>query len=142
MGPRWLNNPRYQRAVQKMSRMDPTRNAILDTVIADEAFADAEMRNRLAMMRLAAQKTGNERNLKLGEGRLALDEKRLAYDKNRSDASYGISRDKMDMNKDDAALAKNLGWGNIAVSGVQGLADLRNQKRQTELYRGLASLYK
>jgi len=139
--PRWLNNPRYQKAVQKMSRMDPTRSAILDTVIADEAFADAEMRNRLAMMRLAAQKTGNERNLKMGEGRLALDEKRLTYDKDRSDASYGIATDTMDMRQDDDALAKKLGWGNIAVSGVQGLADLKKQKRQTDWLNQLASGY-
>jgi len=141
MEPRWLNNPRYQKAVQKMSRMDPTRSAILDTVIADEAFADAEMRNRLAMMRLAAQKTGNERNLKMGEGRLALDEKRLTYDKDRSDASYGIATDTMDMRQDDDALAKKLGWGNIAVSGVQGLADLKKQKRQTDWLNQLASGY-
>ena len=124
-----------------MSRMDPTRSAILDTVIADEAFADAEMRNRLAMMRLAAQKTGNERNLKMGEGRLALDEKRLTYDKDRSDASYGIATDTMDMRQDDDALAKKLGWGNIAVSGVQGLADLKKQKRQTDWLNQLASGY-
>jgi len=134
MEPRWLNNPRYQKAVQKMARLDPTRNAILDTVIADEAFADAEMRNRLAMMRLAAQKTGHAQNLELGE-------KRLAYDKNRADARYSLAEDTMDMNKKDAALSQNLGWGNIALGGVQGLANLKNQKRQTELYRGLASLY-
>jgi len=117
-----------------MARLDPTRNAILDTVIADEAFADAEMRNRLAMMRLAAQKTGHAQNLELGE-------KRLAYDKNRADARYSLAEDTMDMNKKDAALSQNLGWGNIALGGVQGLANLKNQKRQTELYRGLASLY-
>jgi len=139
--PKWLNNPRYQRAVQKMTRMGPNRNAILDTVIADEAFADAEMRNRLQMMRLAAQKTGNERGLKLGEGRLALDEKRLGYDKTRSDARYNLAKGTMDMRQDDDALAKKLGWGNIAVSGVQGLASLKKQKQQTDWLRQLASQY-
>ena len=140
--PRWLNNPRYQKAILKMSRMDPTRQAIVDTVIADETFADQEMRNRLAMMRLAAQKTANERSLSLGEGRLALGEKRLAFDKQRADARYDLAGEKFDIGKDDSATAQNIGWVNLGVSGLQGYNELKEKKRKAKRDEDLASIFR
>jgi hypothetical protein len=138
MEPRWLNNPRYQKAVQRMARLDPTRQAILDTVIADEAFADREMRTRLAMMKLAAQKTANQRNLDLNERRIGLQEGRLAHDKARADARYGIAEEKFDISKGQSDLAENLGWANIGLSGLRGYTDLREKKRKTKYLQDLA----
>jgi hypothetical protein len=142
MEPRWLNNPRYQKAVLKMARMDPTRKAILDTVIADEAFADAEMRNRLAMMRLAAQKTANKRNLSLNERRIGLREGELQFKKDRADVGYGIAEERFDIAKDDADLAEKLGYANIGLSGLRGYTDLKEKQRKTKQLQGLASLFK
>ena len=146
--PRWMNNPRYQKAILKMSRMDPTRQAILDTVIADTAFAKEDMRNRLAMMKLAAQKTANEQSLELGEGRLELGERRLTFDKDRADAAYGMNqqrlgmdRDRYDIYSDDSDMAQKLGWANIGVSGLQGYNELQNKKRMEKRYKGLESLF-
>ena len=125
MEPRWLNNPRYQKAVQKMARLDPTRKAILDTVIADEAFADQDMRNRLAMMQLAAQKTANQRNLDMGE-------KRMAFNKERADVGYGLASEKFNIDKSDSNLAENLGYANIGLSGLRGYTDLKEKQRKTK----------
>ena len=142
MEPRWLNNPRYQKAVQKMARLDPTRKAILDTVIADEAFADADMRNRLAMMQLAAQKTANQRNIGLNERRIGLQEGELAFKKDRADVGYDMASDKFRMDRNDANLAENLGYANIGLSGLRGYTDLKEKKRKTKQLQDLASLFK
>ena len=117
-----------------MARLDPTRRAILDTVIADEAFADEEMRNRLAMMTLAARKQQQNRNLTLNEGE-------MSYRKDRADARHGLASEKFNIAKDDADLAENLGYANIGLSGLRGYTDLREKKRKTKALRDLASLY-
>ena len=135
MEPKWLNNPRYQRAVQKMMSLDPTRRAILDTVIADEAFADAEMRKRLALMTLAARKKAQDRNL-------TLNEKRMAHDKERANVRYDLASQEFDMQKDDADESEMLGYANIGLAGLRGYTDLKEKNRQTKFLRDLASLYK
>lgn len=132
MEPRWLNNPRYQKAVQKMARLDPTRKAIMDTVIADEAFADRDMRNRLAMMQLAAQKTANQRNIGLNERRIGLQEGELAFKKDRADVGYDMALDRFRMDRSDANLAENLGYANMGLSGLRGYTDLKEKKRKTK----------
>ena len=142
MEPRWLNNPRYQRAVQKMARLDPTRKAILDTVIADEAFADQDMRKRLAMMQLAAQKTAHQRNIGLNERRIGLQEGELAFKKDRADVGYDMASDKFRMDRNDANLAENLGYANIGLSGLRGYTDLKEKKRKTKQLQDLVSLFK
>jgi len=131
---KWLNNPRYQKAVQKMARLDPTRRAILDTVIADTAFADQDMRNRLALMNLEARKLSQTRDIDLRE-------KQMALNKQRADQNYNLAQNQMDFSKDEADTAENLGWFNIGTGALGGLGELAQKKRQEKMYRGLADLY-
>jgi hypothetical protein len=137
-----MNNPRWQRAVQVLSRMGPERKAIFDTIAADTEFADREMRSYLIGADLAARKLAQQRNVELNDRRLKqnreLSEKRLAFDKRRSDQGYRLKRKKLDYSKDEAGKAETIGYLNVGVEGISGLADLKEKRRRSRDLRSLA----
>ena len=137
MGPqtRFLNNPQYQRAVQIMSRMDPSRRAILDTVIADKHFASEEMRNKLMLMKMGYEKERGKKSHKLAKRRLdtSMDLQRRGLD---------IEEGYVDYLGDRADTANMLGWGNIGISGLRGYAELQDKQQYTDWLKRERKLYR
>jgi len=114
-------SPRYQRALQRLSRMSPSERAIIDSRIADETFATEEMRGRLQSMRMAADKQFAAERLKLGEGRLGLAKRSFRFEKRQLPIAYGI------------------GAAGVAASGYYGY---RKQQFDTSLAERLNRRYR
>lgn len=112
-------SPRYQRAIQRLSRMAPSERAVIDNLMVDKAFASEEMRGRLQSMRAAADKQFAAQRLKLGEGRLGLAERSFRFEKKQLPIAYGIAA------------------GGVAASGYYGYqsqqADIRSAGRLRRL---------
>ena len=79
--PDFTQNPRYQRAIQRLRRLSPDQRAVFDTLALDESFADEAMRKRLRSMQLATQKEGRAKSLEFGERGLKLKEREFAFEK-------------------------------------------------------------
>ena len=144
MGPqlRFLNNPNYQRALQVYSRFDPTRKAIVDTVIADKHFANEEMRNKLMLLKMGYEREREEKTHELRKERFGLEKEAFETGMDLQRRGLGLERGYQDYLSDSAGMAENLGWGNIAVSGLRGYADLQDKNRYTDWLRRQTSLYK
>ena len=127
----FLNNPRWQKAVQRLSRLDPERKAIFDTIAADEVYADQEMRQYLLGARDAADQLNRDRSYKLSQDR-------LAYRTRRSESALSLKEDEQDWQKGQAKKAQGLGWLNIGVSGLAGVGDYMDKRRQIKHNRTLA----
>ncbi|MHC4753384.1 MAG: hypothetical protein ACYTFW_26410, partial [Planctomycetota bacterium] len=125
MGPqlRFLNNPQYQRALQVYSRFDPTRKAIIDTVIADRQFANEEMRNKLNLLKMGYERERGEKAHKLDKERLGLQKEAFRTSMDLQKRGLDVSSKYADYLSDTASAAETLGWGNIGVSGLRGYAD-------------------
>lgn len=61
----WDTDPRYQKAIQKIRRMQPNQKAVFDTALADEHFADKEMKKFLELAKIRAQKDKWDNDIKL-----------------------------------------------------------------------------
>lgn len=144
MGPqtRFLNNPRYQRALQIYSRFDPTRKAIMDTVIADKHFADEEMRNKLMLLKMGYERERGRKEHKLAEEKFEADIGLRSRGMDIEERGIGIEKGYRDYLSDRADLANMLGWGNIGVSGLRGLVDLRDKQQYTNWLKQMANTYR
>ena len=109
----WLNSPQYLKGIQKIRAMSPEDKAITQTLVNSlhGRYADADMRKQLNSMRQAAMNKRMDRSLELSEGRLDLE------------------KDAMDFGEGQNQTAENLGWANIALSGLTGYADMKNRKK-------------
>ena len=119
--PDWINNPRYQRVIQRLQTMQPWQRAIFTSAGADKAFASEEMRNKIDAINAASMKKAREESLSLSRDRLKTNTR--LYDK------------EQDMLKKDRRLGKALGYANIGVSGLLGyknmeLANIQAQQEQ------------
>ena len=93
--------------------MNPEDKAVTQTLVNElhGLYADADMRKQLGAMRQASMDKRMDRSLELGEGRL------------------GMTEDIYDFQKGQYKTAENLGWGNIALSGLAGYADMQHKKK-------------
>lgn len=141
-----MNNPRWQRAVQVLSRMGPERKAIFDTIVADTQFADQEMRSYLAGADLAARRLAQQRNAELAQKRMAqrkeFAQDELRYNKRRANQGYRLRKNRLDFTSDEAGKAETIGYLNLGVQGVSGLADLKEKRRRAKDLRSLAQIYR
>ena len=139
MGPQtdFLNNPQYQRALQIYSRFDPTRKALVDTVIADTQFASKEMRDKLTLLKMGMAEKQRERTYELAEEgfdiRKGLEERGLDIRERGLDIEY----DYRDSLSDQESESDLLGWANIGISGLEGWSDLQRKKRRAEQMQSL-----
>ncbi|MBW2178763.1 MAG: hypothetical protein JRG81_00080 [Deltaproteobacteria bacterium] len=97
----WANNPRYQRARQKIMTLRPEHRAILSTVSADPEFAAENMRKGIQSMILNTQNTNRERGFKslqkerkrrniLSDKRVAMADRDLSYGKGQGKKAFAI----------------------------------------------------
>ena len=109
----WFESPQYMKGIQKIKSMSPEDKAVTQTLVNElhGLYADADMRKQLGAMRQAAQNKRMDRSLELSGGRL------------------GLREDAFDMQMGQNRTAENLGWGNIALSGLTGYADMQNRKK-------------
>lgn len=138
----WLNDPKYQRQIQKLMRATPDQKAIINTVIADEQFADADMRKNLTLANMAAEKLSHEREHELGSNWLDFRKKEFATGQELTESGRDIRAGELDFMEDQADLAELLGYGNILVSGIGGVTDLKRKKREADYLSRKAGLYK
>ena len=104
--PDWINNPRYQRVIQRLQGMQPWQRAIFSSAGADTAFASEEMRNKINALNAATLKETREAAFDIGRRRL------------------DMSRRLMRKGQKDERLAELIGVGNIGVSGILGKKEL------------------
>lgn len=123
----FMNDPAYQRAIQKIAALSPEDRAVLDTVQADEAFAADDMRKQISAMAAAADKSRSRRSLSLSNKRL--------------DRNVGLANERLDYAKKQDATAEGLGWANIGLSGVTGAADLHGKRKRAKQFDELIGLY-
>ncbi len=136
--PNWIDNPRYQRVIQRLQGLPSWQRAIFSSAGADKAFASDEMRNKIDAINAATRQKARRRNTEYGKERLAQSRDRYKSYSNLRDKEWG-------MNKDDRRLGEYLGYGNVALSGLLGyqnmkLADLQAEQERTmrnKLVRGL-----
>jgi hypothetical protein len=144
MGPqtRFLDNPQYQRALQIYSRFDPTRKALIDTVLADTQFASKEMQNKLMLMKMGMEEKQRERTHELAEEKFRTQKDLGERSLDIRERGFGVQEGYQDFLGDQESAANLLGWANIGVSGLRGYTDLRDKKRYAKHVRDLASMYR
>jgi hypothetical protein len=117
----FTQDPRYHQQVLRLARSDPYEQAAVDTVIADQAFADQDMRRRLALMRLAGAKLAQDATFRRTKENLAFSKE------------VATRRTKMaKQQRADDNLALNIGTG-VAALGAVGSAYLGHQSKQADL---------
>lgn len=119
----FANNPRYQRAVQKLRRLDPRQSAILDSAFIDKEFARSEMGKTLKGMQLSITRKGQAFQESMGKRRLDIKEKDW---KGR---------------KKDARTATLLGGANVAMSGYFGQKENERLNRLAAMIKKQRGLY-
>ena len=124
--PDWINNPRYQRVIQKLQGMPSWQRAIFSSAGADRQFASDEMRGKIDAINAASRKKSMDSRLTLGADRLALSRDRFK-------ASSKLSDRKWDIDKADRRIAEPLGYGNVALSGLMGYKEMELANLQAEL---------
>ena len=116
--PDWINNPRYQRVIQKLQGLPSWQRAIFTSAGADRAFASEEMRNKIAAINAAIAKKGRVQAISTAKDRLALERERFGAGTRLAD-KYRKAATK------DRRLAEYLGYGNVALSGALGYQDMQ-----------------
>lgn len=112
-----MNNPRWQRAIQVLNRMDPYRRQIFDTIKADEQFANEEMRSYLQGLDLASRQQAQDRR-------------------------YGLARNQQRLNEREASSAEALGYLSLPVQALSGYGEYKNKQAEIKRNKYLASLFK
>jgi len=128
--PDWINNPRYQRVIQKLQGLPSWQRAIFTSAGADRQFASDEMRNKIAAINAATVRRGRDQAISSGRERLGLAQDRFKASTKLRDRAFNID-------KGDRRTAETLGYGNIGLSGVMGykemeLANLQATQEQTD----------
>ena len=119
----WIDSPQYLKGIQKIQAMSPEDKAVTQTLVNElhGIYADVDMRKQLAAMNQASRSKQMDRHYDLSKERL------------------GMREDIQDFEKDQLKTAEGLGWGNIALSGLSGYADMYHKKKQS---KGLQNIIK
>jgi hypothetical protein len=89
------------------------------------------MQKRLESIRAAA--TERQR-----AGNLALANRRLATQKALTERGFDLEQDRIDEEGRTNKIAEGLGYGNIFASGLSGVGDLYQKRKQAKFYKRLA----
>jgi len=123
--PDWINNPRYQRVIQKLQGMPSWQRAIFTSAGADRAFASDEMRSKIDAINAATVRKGREQSVSSGRERLDMAQDRF-------DTSTRLTEKERDITTKDRRLGKYLGYGNIGLSGLLGYKEMEVANLQAE----------
>lgn len=116
--PDFINNPRYQRVIQKLQGLPSWQRAIFTSAGADRQFASDEMRSKIDAINAATVRKGREESLSLRRDRF--------------NTSTRLAEKEQDMTAKDRRLGKILGYGNIGVSGLLGYKEMETANLQAE----------
>lgn len=119
----YKNDPRYQRAIQQLSRMGPDQMAVFNSAVVDANFADEESRRKLASLMAASGNKYRDRSLELRGKAMNTD--------------LGLRRRAFEFEQGQAPLAEGLGAANVLASGYFGhkqkMADLAEAQEISKL---------
>ena len=132
----WTDSPQYLKGIQKIRAMSPEDQAVTQVLVNElhGRYADVDMRKMLGAMNQASRNKQMDRSYELGRGRLD-----LSTESGRK--GLGMKEDIYDFEKDQYKTAENLGYANIALSGLTGYADMRNRKKLSKDVLSLISMY-
>lgn len=108
-------SPMYQRATQKLRRLDPSQKAILDSAFIDREFARSESGKTLKGMQLSINRKQTEMN------------------QQNLDREYASSVKDRSRTKKDTKRATLLGGANVLASGYFGYKENQRLNRLADL---------
>lgn len=103
---KYKSDPRYQRAVQYLSRMGPENKAIFSTYALDESFADEETRKMMQGMLQASENEYRDKAMSLRAGA--------------QKTEFGLRRRAMENYESQLPIAQGLGLANVGASAYFG----------------------
>ena len=119
----YSKNPRFQRAIQKLRRLDPRQSAILDSAFIDKEFARSEMGKTLKGMRLSLTRKGQ------------------AFQESMGKRKFDIKEKDWKGRKKDARTATLIGGANVAMSGYFGQKENERLNRLAAMIRKQRGIY-
>lgn len=149
----WQDNPRYQRALQKLQRMSPDQRAIVDTAMLDESFGDAETRKMITSLQRGSEKKYRTKRLELSgraqtashdiqKQELDLSRQGLAERTRSSTAMQNLRRKSFEYDKSQLPISTALGVANVGLSGYTGYQDMKRKQSMADIYRTMARNYR
>jgi hypothetical protein len=133
----WTNSPQYLKGIQKIRAMSPEKKAVTQTLVNELGgiYAGADMQKQLQAMRIASDVKRQDRHADISERKFDLSS-------TLRQGEFDLAEDAYKNNKSDMRTAENLGWGNVALSGLTGYANMRHKKKQSKTLADIAtSLY-
>lgn len=115
--------PRYQRALAKLRRLDPSQRAILDSAFIDKEFAKSEMGRTLKGMELALTRSRDE------------------YTRKSEDRNYASRVKEQKRSKKDVRRATLIGGANTLLSGYFGMKENERLNRLAGMIQKQTALY-
>lgn len=133
----FYQSPQYLKGIRKIQSMQPEDRAVTQHLIdsLSGAYAGADMAKQLQAMKAASLEKERERSLDLAGRRLDLA-------KTLGEGRLGLQKDYADTRRSENKTAENLGYANLALSGLTGYTDYRNKKNLTKKLSRLVDLYK
>lgn len=128
----YLENPRYQRLIQRLSSMRPEQRAIFNTAMVDRAFGNEAMQKHLQALALQADTKHKQDLIGLGEKSLALGERRLGLSKKQFDVRTGLTREKRDFADKQGRLGTYMAAANIPIAGYFGAKQMQRDFDEAE----------
>lgn len=119
----YMDNPLYQKRLQRLRALNPNQKALLDTAMADRQFADAEMKKYLYGIGLEAELQGAEARLGLAERGMKLAEQKISYDISQTEKATDIAKRNLKL----SALSS-------VGEGLLGLGEKAQRAKLTKMY--------
>ena len=120
------NDPRYQRAIRKISALTPENRAILDTMAIDETFATDAIRRRLRGLTLRADVSRRQFRR---EG--------LKLQKETAKTGIGLRRRAQDLATKERRWGTYISAANIPLAGILGYQRLKLDTARAKQITGL-----
>lgn len=118
MNKNFMDNPRYQRMIQKISALRPDQRAIVDTAMADEAFGSQAIKKQLASMGLAADIANKKKSLDLSEQAMGL--------------RRNLLKDELDFGNEQEKWGTAIGVANLPLAGYFGYKQANRNLEEAE----------
>ncbi len=121
------DNPQYQKAIRRLMNLGPEHQAVLDTVLLDEAFATKEIRAKLSDMSRQARELQQKRTLSLAT--------------KRQTSSLALKRKARDIESSDRSITELIAGAGAGLSAYQGYQDRDFARKQAGMIRKQSLLY-
>lgn len=131
---RFDKDPRYQRAVAKLSEMTPDQRAIFNSMRQDTEFADAEMRRYMDLLSLGAFR-------EKGRQELGLRKEAHAVDMRSREGLLDLKRNVFESQQRQAPFNHFLGLLNVGAAGFLGYGQFQLSNIRAERLKRLEDRY-